>query len=227
MWLAHFGRKQRENCSTLLIRKRCEAYLCCCCQYSVHFPSKEAGIITDQETDAWGDPGREDVILIKFRAFFIHRKRTRMYHCPMRGLKWCHVPRSREPRRFSRELWVHSVQSGTGRMASSTRVSTVLHLQESHKNALSDLPDISTRQKDRQLLPPANEVWDKVIFSQASISHLSTGEGVCLWVQVCTNTPLNTPLRTHLPSPEHTPGHTHTHTPNKWVACILLECFLV
>ena len=53
----------------------------------------------------------------------------------MRGLEWCHVPRSREPRRFSRELWVHSVQSGTGRMASSTRVSTVLHLQESRKIA--------------------------------------------------------------------------------------------
>ena len=90
----------------------------------------------------------------------------------------------------------------------------------------------------RILLPPANEVWGKLIFSQASVSHsVHSGRGgrggclplglegsVCLWVQgVYTPSPRHThPSWTHNP-PLDTPSHdTHTllttlppgHTPS-------------
>ena len=63
------------------------------------------------------------------------------------------------------------------------------------------------------LLPPANEVWGKVIFSQACHSFCSRGGGGGRWVCIQW-------------------GDLHLHrilqdTVNKQAVCILLECILV
>ena len=63
-------------------------------------------------------------------------------------------------------------------------------------------------------LQPANELWDKVIFSQASVI-LSTGGGGM-----------------HIPLGTHTPWHAHPRwklrdAVNEWMVRILLECILV
>ena len=101
------------------------------------------------------------------------------------------------------------------------------------------------------LLPPANEVRDKVMFSQVSVCRgggvtaacfgaggwCASGSGVvCVSVsRVCVHTwahltgqhpppRIHTCLDTH---PRTPPGHTHTHHGQQGAVHILLECFLI
>ena len=104
-------------------------------------------------------------------------------------------------------------------------------------------------------LPPAKEVWGKVIFLHVSVILFTVGGGgVCLWVQGDWSASgsggasgsmgclpldpwgcLHLSLRGVYTSPEHTrpPGHSPGHTDpghsmvKKRTARILLECFLV
>ena len=89
-------------------------------------------------------------------------------------------------------------------------------------------------------LPPANEVWGKVIFSEVCVKN-SVHRGVCL--SACWDTtpwdqaPLlgsGTPPRTRHPRHQALPGTRHPlkqsmlgDTVNEWAVCIRLECNLV
>ena len=101
---------------------------------------------------------------------------------------------------------------------------------------------LTVRGHQHNILPPANEVWGKVIFSHASVSHpvhrgvSASGSRGCLPLspEVCVDTPPWTYLldahpfldtdpswtqtsHTQTPDthtdPRHTHTHTHTHTP--------------
>ena len=87
----------------------------------------------------------------------------------------------------------------------------------------------------RLFLPPANEVWGKVIFSVACVKNsVHEGWGVCL--SACWDPPREkTPsLGPSTPGSRHPPGNRHPpaqcmlgDTVNKRAVCILLECNLV
>ena len=90
-------------------------------------------------------------------------------------------------------------------------------------------------------LPPANEVWGKVIFSVACVKNFVHG-GVCLSAYWDTTTTPTTPtaMDQALPGADtpwdqaHSPGTRYPpaqcmlgDTVNKRTVCILLECNLV
>ena len=100
------------------------------------------------------------------------------------------------------------------------------------------------------LLPPANEVWGKVIFSVACVKNsVHRGVGVCLSACWDTTSPAGTPLGADTPPPPRTrhplgadtppgpgnpPATRHSpaqcmlsYTVNERAVCILLECNLV
>ena len=79
----------------------------------------------------------------------------------------------------------------------------------------------------RLFLPPANEVWGKVMFLHLSVSH-SVLQGVCLWVQVgclllgmgvgvsASGLGVSTSPWTHTPRHIHTPLDTHIPDTHSW-----------
>ena len=77
------------------------------------------------------------------------------------------------------------------------------------------------------LLPPANEVWGKVIFSVACVKNSVHGGGTWAGTPPARYTP---PIQVHSPgSYPRTPQEQCMleDTGNKWAVCILLECILV
>ena len=78
------------------------------------------------------------------------------------------------------------------------------------------------------LLPPANEVWGKVIFSEG-VSRILFTEGASTWAG--TSPGRYTPLgkyTTHPPNQVHPSGrYMLGDTGNKWAVRILQECILV
>ena len=124
------------------------------------------------------------------------------------------------------------------------RLNILLICQLSHYHGTTFFEHFSSKTVSRifvqLLLPPANKVWDKVVFHRCLTVHKG---GVCLWVQRCASgSGVHTPWT---PPPRKT--HTHTldtyipwDTPwthplpwpgplavNERAVRILLECFLV
>ena len=69
---------------------------------------------------------------------------------------------------------------------------------------------IHTSSLPQNSLPPADEVWGKVMFLHLSVSHSVHRGGVCLWVGGCTP-PGHTHPDTYTPIDTHTHGYTYTH----------------